>query len=143
MTHEVLVLVHYKEDGQTVPGNSECEYSSWLENSDVDSEESSIVKDMPPKPKTPAPAALYPQAQMSSGGASELHKRQDSTSLKQGQKKRRKTKTSSTNTTVMSPVSLASDVGHVGTGHWNRKNKAFLFVCNSGVATTSKELVIA
>ena len=46
-----------------------------LENSDVDSE---------------------------SGGASELHKRQDSTSLKQGQKKRRKTKASSANTTAMS-----------------------------------------
>ena len=52
---------------------------------------------------------------MSSGGASELRKRQDSTSLKQGQKKRRKTKASSANTTATSPVSLASDVGHVGT----------------------------
>jgi hypothetical protein len=29
--------VYYKEDGQTGHGNSECEYSSWLENSDVDS----------------------------------------------------------------------------------------------------------
>jgi hypothetical protein len=70
---------------------------------------------MTPKPTTPAPAALDPQVQMSSGGASELHKRQDSTSLKQGQKKRRKTKASSANTTATSPVSLASDVGHVGT----------------------------
>ena len=70
---------------------------------------------MPPKPKTPAAAALYPQVQLSSGGASELHKRQDSTSLKQGQKKRRKMKASSANTTATSPVSLASDVGHVGT----------------------------
>ena len=70
---------------------------------------------MPPKPKTPVPAALHPQVQMSSGCASEVHKRQDSTSLKQGQKKRRKTKASSANTTATSPVSLASDVGHVGT----------------------------
>jgi hypothetical protein len=44
-------------------------------------------------------AALYPQVQLSSGGASELRKRQDSTSLKQGQKRRRKTKASSANTT--------------------------------------------
>jgi hypothetical protein len=62
-------------------------------------------------------AALYPQVQLSSGGASELHKRQrqDSFSLEEGQKKRRKTKASSANTTATSPVSLASDVGHVGT----------------------------
>ena len=52
---------------------------------------------------------------MSSGGASEMHKRQDSTSLKQGQKKRRKMKSNSVNTTATSPVSLPSDVGHVGT----------------------------
>ena len=70
---------------------------------------------MSPKPKTPVPVALYPQVQMSSGGASELHKRQDSTSLKQCRKKRHKTKVSSANTTVTSPTSLASDVGHVGT----------------------------
>jgi hypothetical protein len=35
LTHEVLVRVYYKEDGQTGHGNSEFEYSSWLENSDV------------------------------------------------------------------------------------------------------------
>ena len=86
LTHEVLVRVHYKEDGQTGHGNSECEYSSWLENSDIDSEESPSAQGVPPKPKTPGPAALYPQVQMSSG-ASEMHKRQDSTSLKQGQRK--------------------------------------------------------
>jgi hypothetical protein len=74
--------------------------------SDVDGEESPNAQGMPPKPKTPAPAALYPQVLMSSGGASELHKRQDSTSLKQGQKKRLKTKTSSANTTATSHVSL-------------------------------------
>jgi hypothetical protein len=108
LTHEVLVRVYYKEDGQTGHGNSECEYSSWSENSDVDSEESPSAQGMPPKPKTPVHAALHPQVQkMSSGGASEVHKRQDSTSLKQGQKKRRKTKTSSANTTATSPVSLA------------------------------------
>ena len=44
-----------------------------------------------------------------------MHKRQDSTSLKQGQKKRHKMKASSANTTASSPVSLASDVGYVGT----------------------------
>jgi hypothetical protein len=27
LTHEVLVRVYYKEDGQTGHGNSECEYS--------------------------------------------------------------------------------------------------------------------
>ena len=101
--------------GETGHDNSECEYSSWLENSDVVSEESPRAQGMPPKPKTPAPAALYPQVQMSSGGAFELHKRQDRTSLKQGQKKRRRTKTRSDNTTATSSVSLASDVGHVGT----------------------------
>ena len=95
MTHEVLVRVHYKEDGQTGNDNSECEYSSWLENSDVDSEESPIAQGVTPKPKTPGTAALYAQVQMSSGGVSEMHKRQDSTSLKQGQKKRRKMKASS------------------------------------------------
>jgi len=42
---------------------------------------------------------------MSSGGASELRKRQDSTSLKQGQKKRRKTKASSANTTRLRRLS--------------------------------------
>ncbi len=115
LTHEVLARVYYKEDGQTGRDNSECEHSSSLENSDFDSEESPSAQVIPPKPKTPAPAALYPQVQMSSGGVSELHKRQDSTSLKQGQKKRRKTKASSANTTATSPVSLASDVGHVGT----------------------------
>jgi hypothetical protein len=40
LTHEVLVFLYYKEDGQTGHDNSECEYSSWLENSDVDNEES-------------------------------------------------------------------------------------------------------
>jgi hypothetical protein len=57
----------------------------------VDSEESPSTQGMPPKPKTPVPAALHPEVQMSSGGASELYKYQDSTSLKQ--KKRHKTKT--------------------------------------------------
>jgi hypothetical protein len=115
LTHEVLVRVYNKEDGQTGHGNSECENSSWLENSgDVDSQESPSAHGMPPKPKTPVPAALHSQVQMPSGGASEVHKRQDSTSLKQGKKKRRKTKASSANTTATSPVSLPSDVGHVG-----------------------------
>ncbi len=81
LTHEALVHVYYKEDGQTGYDKSECEYSSWLENSDVDSEESPSAQDMSPKPKTPVHVALYPQVQMSSDGASELHKRQDSTSL--------------------------------------------------------------
>jgi hypothetical protein len=66
---------------------------------------------------TPAAVALYPQVQLSSGGASDLQKcqRQDSTSLEKGQKKKRKTKDSSANTTATSPVSLASDVGHADT----------------------------
>jgi hypothetical protein len=63
-----------------------------VKNSDNDSEESPSAQGMSSKPKTPAPVPLYPQVQVSSGGASELHKRQDSNSLKQGQKKRRKTR---------------------------------------------------
>ena len=35
LNHEVLVRVYYKEDGQTGHGNSECEYSSWMDNPDV------------------------------------------------------------------------------------------------------------
>ena len=95
---------------------------------------------MPPKPKTPAAAALYPQVQLSSGGASELHKRQDSTSLKECQMKRRRTKASSSNTTATSPVSLASDVGHVGTqGASESREKATAHskkLCNSMVTRT-------
>ena len=96
------------EDGQTDHGNSECQYSSWMDISDVD---------MAPKPKTSTTQALYPQVQPSSGGASALQKcqRQDSTSLEEGHNKKRKTKDNSANTTATSPVSLASDVGHVGT----------------------------
>ncbi len=86
---------------------------------------------MPPKPKTPVPAALHPHVQMSSGSSSELHKRQDSTSLKQGKKKRRKTKASSANTTATSPVSLASDVGHVGTQ--GAKRKGNLLLCSTAL----------
>ena len=105
------------EDGQTDHGNSECQYSSWMDISDVDSEESPRAQDMAPKPKTPAAQALYPQVQLSSDGASTLQKcqRQDSTSLEKGHNKKRKTKDNSANTTPTSPVSLASDVGHVGT----------------------------
>ena len=105
------------EDGQTDHGNSECQYSSWMDISDVDSEESPGAQDMAPKPKTPAAQALYPQVQLSSDGASTLQKcqRQDSTSLEQDHQKKRKTKDKSANTTATSPVSLASDVGHVGT----------------------------
>jgi len=105
------------EDGQTDHGNSDCEYSSWMDISDVDSEESPRAQDMAPKPKTSAAQALYPQVQLSSGGASALQKRQhqDSTSLEGGHNKKRKTKDNSANTTATSPVSLASDVGHVGT----------------------------
>jgi hypothetical protein len=51
------VRVYYKEDGQTGHGNSECEYSSWLENSDVDSEESPSAQGMPPKPKDTCPCS--------------------------------------------------------------------------------------
>jgi hypothetical protein len=88
-----------------------------MDSSDVDSEESPRAEDMSPKPRTPAAAALYSQVQLSSDGASDLQKfqRQDSTSLEQDQKKKRKKKDSSANTTATSPVSLASDVGHVGT----------------------------
>ena len=105
------------EDGQTDHGNSDCEYSSWMDISDVDSEESPRAQDMAPKPKTSAAQALYPQVQLSSGGASALQKRQhqDSTSLEGGHNKKRKTNHNSANTTATSPVSLASDVGHVGT----------------------------
>ena len=105
------------EDGQTDHGNSECQYSSWMDISDVDSEESPSAQEMPPKPKTPSPAALYPQVQLSSDGASTLQKcqRQDSTSLEGDHNKKRKTKDNSANTTATSSVSLPSDVGHVGT----------------------------
>jgi hypothetical protein len=120
LTHEVLVRVYYKGDGQTGHGNYECENIApgWrIRTLTVKNRRAAIpsAQGMPPKPNTPSPAALYPQVQMSSGGASELHKHQNSTSLKQGQKKRRKTKASSANTTATSPVSLASDVGHVDT----------------------------
>ena len=103
--------------GQTDHGNSECQYSSWMDISDVDSEESPRAQDMAPKPKTSAAQALYPQVQLSSDGASALQKRQrqDSTSLEGDHNKKRKTKDNSANTTATSPVSLASDVGHVGT----------------------------
>jgi hypothetical protein len=40
----VFTHVYYKEDGQTGHVNFECEYSSWLENSDVNTEESSSVQ---------------------------------------------------------------------------------------------------
>lgn len=105
------------EDGQTDHGNSEREYfyHSGMDISDVDSEESPRAQDMAPKPKTHAAQALYAQVQLSSGGTSALQKRQDSTSLEQDHHKKRKTKDKSANTTATSPVSLASDVGHVGT----------------------------
>jgi hypothetical protein len=105
------------DDGQTDHDNSECQYSSWMDISDVDSEESSRAQDMTPKPKTHATQPLYPQVQLSSDSVSALQKyqRQDNTSHEQGHNKKRKTKDNSANTTATSPVSLASDVGHVGT----------------------------
>ena len=105
------------EDGQTDHGNFECQYSSWMDLTDVDSEESPRVQDMTPKPQTHVSQTLYPQVQLSSDGTSALQKcqHQDNTSHKQGHNNKRKTKDNSANTTVTSPVPLPSDVGHVGT----------------------------
>ncbi len=105
------------EDGQTGHGNPECEYySSWMEDSDVDSEESPRAEGMAPKPKTPAAQALYPQVQLSLGDDSEAHKRKRSKPTSEGQKKKVKESNGrSAITTATSPVSLASDVGLVGT----------------------------
>jgi hypothetical protein len=60
------------KNGQTDDGNSECQYSSWMDITDVDSEESPRVQDMTPKPQTHVSQALYPQVQLSSGGTSAL-----------------------------------------------------------------------
>jgi len=103
------------EDGQTGHGNPECEYySSWMEDSDVDSEESPRAEGMAPKPKTAFAQALYPQVQLSLGDDSNKRKRSKPTS--EGQKKKvKESNGSSAITTATSPVSLASDVGLVGT----------------------------
>ena len=77
------------EDGQTGQGNPECEYySPWMEDSDVDSEESPRAEGMPAKPKTAATAALYPQVPLSLGDDSEVHKRKRPESTSEGQKKK-------------------------------------------------------